>query len=200
MSLLRNPSEILRRWRPSKDSGILARAPFVKAIDRQGERFFQTGHSLLNTLSMFIESVRTHKFSSLERFYAQTFRGNRLGLTTLKLESERDGISSHSFCSVQVMINPLDAIAEWRKYIESFENVEEISLHLHRLEKWKSVHTVVASVRFEHIGTPRGAKRSCIDRAHFNTEWERDGADESVAMPRESSHPDGPCPISPRPE
>ncbi|HKD13526.1 MAG TPA: CRTAC1 family protein [Candidatus Angelobacter sp.] len=165
----------MRRWRPSKDSGILARAPFVEAIDRQGERFFQTGRSLLSTLSMFIESVKTQKFSSLDRFYAETFRGNHLGLTTLKLESERDGICSHSFCCDQIVIDRQDAIAEWRKYIESFKNVEEISLHLHRLEKWKSADAIAASVRFEHIGTLRGAKRSCIDRAYFRTEWERNG-------------------------
>ncbi|HKE32922.1 MAG TPA: VCBS repeat-containing protein, partial [Candidatus Angelobacter sp.] len=147
----------------------------MEAIDRRGEHFFQTGRSLLSTLSLFIETVRAQQFSRLERFYGETFRGNRLGLTTLKLESERDGICSHSFCRDQVVIDGQDAIGEWRKYIKSFEKVEEISLHLHRLEEWKSANAVTASVRFEHIGTPRGAKRSCIDRAYFKTEWERNG-------------------------
>src|SRR5262249_620338 len=65
------------------------------------------------------------------------------------------------------------SIAEWRRYIESFEQIDEIALHLHRLENWKSPHSIVASLRFEHIGTPRGARRSCIDRAYFRTTWER---------------------------
>ncbi|PYX89513.1 MAG: hypothetical protein DMG67_14915, partial [Acidobacteria bacterium] len=54
-----------------------------------------------------------------------------------------------------------------------FDQTEELSLHLHKIENWKAAGPLVTSVRFEHIGIPRGAKTSCIDRAYFRVVWER---------------------------
>jgi hypothetical protein len=147
----------------------------LNSIDRKGELFFQTGRSLVQTLANFIAGIRAKQFSGLAEFYHPGFRGNRLGLNTLQLESERDGICTQGFCSDKAIATVEESLAEWRAYIESFENVEEISLHLHRLEQWKAGKTIVATVRFEHIGTLHAAKRACIDRAYFRTSWERAG-------------------------
>src|SRR5689334_8392605 len=165
-------------------SGILSRLPFARSIERDGEQFFQTGRMLVITLGMFIDAVKEMRFSGLERFYAPRFSGNSLGLKKPELESERDGISIWRFSSDNAVVDSQSAIAEWGKYMGSFDDVEEISLHLHRLELWKSPTSVIASVRFEHIGTPRDARRTCIDRAYFRTEWERNGSSLNLSSQR----------------
>lgn len=147
----------------------------MNSIDRKGELFFQTGRLLVSTLAKFGASIKTKQLSSTAAFYHPEFRGTRLGLGALKLESERDGICTEKFCSDDRIVAPEDSLDEWEKYIESFEQVEEIAMHLHRLEAWKDGKSIVASVRFEHIGTLRGARRPCIDRAYFRTSWERTG-------------------------
>src|SRR5438046_508256 len=53
--------------------------------------------------------------------------------------------------------------------------MEEFALHLHRLENWNGTGPLIGSVRFEHIGTIKGAKRPSIDRAYFRMAWERQG-------------------------
>jgi hypothetical protein len=175
LSFLKNPSEILRRSSPDNNSGILSWAPFVTSIERQGELFFQTGRLLVDTMASFIGSVKRREFSKLAGSYHPAFRGNRLGLNILEPESERDGICTQKFYDDDAVIGHEDALAEWQKYIESFDHIEEISLHLHRLEQWKPGKAIIASIRFEHIGTLLGAPRSCIDRAYFRTSWERVG-------------------------
>jgi ASPIC/UnbV protein/VCBS repeat protein len=154
---------------------ILSRAPFAKSIEERGERFFQTGRLLVITLDMFSGALRELQFPSLARFYASRFSGRSLGLTNPAPASERGGICVHGFCGDGPAKDRDGSIAEWRQYIESFDGIEEIALHLHRLENWKSPNSLTASLRFECIGTPRGAKRPCIDRAYFQTSWERIG-------------------------
>ena len=111
----------------------------------------------------------------MQDFYADHFRGSSLGLGELKLQSVRDGIRTQGFVASDAMLSREDCVAEWQKYIQSFEDTVEISLHLDRLEEWKSATFLSASVRFEHIGTPQGAARTCIDRAYFRTSWQRNG-------------------------
>lgn len=122
-----------------------------------------------------MECVRTRQASTMQNFYADRFRGGSLGLTELTLQSERDGIRTQSFYADNATLTREACIDEWQKYMQGFENTAEISLHLHRLEDWKSPTSLSASVRFEHIGTPVGAARTCIDRAYFRTSWQRNG-------------------------
>lgn len=175
MSLLRNPSEILRRWAPGKAGRTHVRLPFLESIDRAGERFYQTGRLLVRTLASFAEALK--KSFTLDGFYARDFSGLDLGLNKLRLKTEKDGILIHSFTASQATLNGEEAAAEWRKYLQAFDEVEELSLHLHRLEEWKRGNSVTAIVRFEHIGRARGAGRTCIDRAYFRTCWQRAGDD-----------------------
>lgn len=175
MGIVRNPSESLQHWTPAKERSILLRLPFLESIERQGEQFFQTGRLLVETLARLIESVRGADAARLNAFYAREFSGKSLGLTNLSLQSERDGITIHTFSSSDARCNSEESISDWQTYIQGFEAVEEISLHLHRLEQWKSRDAITASVRFEHIGRPRGATRTCIDRAYFRTSWQQSG-------------------------
>ena len=130
MAALRNLSEVLRKWTPFKGGQILSRLPFISSIDHQGEQFFQTGRLLAITLGMFMDAVKELQFSSLERFYAPRFSGNSLGLNTPELDSERDGILTWRFDADNAVLDREGSIAEWRKYMESFDDVEEIALHL----------------------------------------------------------------------
>jgi hypothetical protein len=157
------------------DSSILTRLPLLRAIDRQGEEFFQTGRLLVETLARFIESVRVLETSPLQRFYAPDFSGHKLGLCNPSLKSEQDGISIHRFASNDAPCTSEESISDWQAYVNSFDVIEEIALHLHRLEEWRSRGAITASVRFEHIGRLRGATRSCIDRAYFRMQWQLHG-------------------------
>ena len=51
------------------------------------------------------------------------------------------------------------ALAEWQAYIEGFASIEEVRLHVDRLEKWQGTSAVVARVRYELIGVPKGEPR-----------------------------------------
>ena len=154
---------------------MLARAPLVHSIDKQGERFFQAGRLIVSTLVRFSEAVRTSETRTIEGFYADGFRGNQLGLAQLKLQSDRDGICTLNFCADDAVVGRGECVAEWQKYMRGVENTVEISLHLHRLKHWKSANFLSATVRFEHIATPAGTTRTCIDRAYFDTTWQKNG-------------------------
>ena len=64
------------------------------------------------------------------------------------------------------------ALAEWQAYIEGFASIEEVRLHVDRLEKWQGTNEVVASVRYELIGVPKGEPQAGIDRAYFRMHFD----------------------------
>ena len=167
------PLEILRRWKSSSRGNIVSALPFLGSIERDGEEFFQCGSLVVNTLNKVGECLKGRQFDELDRFYEETFSGSSLGLNCAELDSERDGIHSFQFCAKDTIKGRAGAIREWQRYIQSFDQTEELSLHLHKIENWKAAGPLVTSVRFEHIGIPRGAKTSCIDRAYFRVVWER---------------------------
>jgi hypothetical protein len=88
------------------------------------------------------------------------------------------------------------AVAEWRAYLDGFESIEEAGLHVHRLEKWDSGE-LVASVRFEVIGTPKGASQAGIDRGFFRMRFE--SSDTGLKI-REASLIEGDRIISDKPQ
>jgi hypothetical protein len=59
--------------------------------------------------------------------------------------------------------------------LDGFESIEEVGLYIHRLEDWQGSGNVVASVRFELIGTPKGERQPGIDRALFRMHFDRNG-------------------------
>jgi hypothetical protein len=175
MSVLRTLPKPARGWKPLQRGRILARATFPDFIEADGERFFQTGKLIVNTLARFGESVRNAQLNKLEQFYDRDFSGSSLGLARYTLKAQKDGICEYRFQGGNTPIGREQALAEWNAYIASFEQTEEFALHLHRLESWDGTGPLIGSVRFEHIGTVQGATRLCIDRALFRTAWERRG-------------------------
>ena len=135
MSALKTSQKQSRRWHPLKRSRTLARATFPDFIERDGEKFFQTGRLIANTLEQFSKSLQTTRFSNMEQFYSSNFSGNSLGLMRPLPRAERDGIREFHFYSDNTSCTAKEALSEWRLYASSFDEIREISLHLHKLER-----------------------------------------------------------------
>ena len=149
--------------------------PLLAAVERDGERFFQTGRAIAGLLSEVSSALKNRELRDVARFYRPGFAGTSLGINTLIFQQERDHVRSYSFSGTGALTGIGAAVAEWQSYLAAFEETEELGLHLHRLEKWESPGRIEASIRFEHIGRLRGATRSCIDRAYFHMSFEMSG-------------------------
>ena len=159
----------MSKWNPFRGGSL----PFLNSIERNGEDFFQTGRSVVNTFKEMVEYLKSFQFSQLERFYSPRFEGTSLGINNLVEERELDGIRIHRLVAEPTLMNSGAAQSEWRSYVESFDHIEEMAIHLYRVEEWKKSRPLITSVRFECIGTLRGARTSSIDRAYFRIIWER---------------------------
>ena len=136
-------------------------------IDRIGWKFFHTGEGLTLTLKDLASRLAARDTSALEKFYAADYRAAPLGITGLSVAEEKDGVRTYPFRSTGPAVDRAAAVAEWQDYLAGFDNIEEAHLYVHRLESWGSATELVASVRFELIGTPKGEARSGIDRGFF---------------------------------
>jgi len=160
--------------RSSRVVQLLTKLPFIRSIERDGEQFFQTGRLIAQTLAKIGEALKNSEISTIKQYYAAKFTGTGLGLNNLSLASEEDGVQTYNFQSGRTSSKD-GAICDWFNYIKSFDDVHEISLYLHRLEKWDLAAPLITTVRFEHIGTEHRARHSIIDRAYFRMEWEGSG-------------------------
>jgi hypothetical protein len=142
-------------------------------MDRQGWRFFNSGRDIVTTLGSMAKVVRAKDAAGLESFYTRGYSGTPLGLNRLQQVEEKDGARLYHFASDGGAAGRDGALAEWRQYLDSFESIEEAQMHVHRLLEWNSGPDLVAEVRFEVIGTPKGAPQSGIDRAYFHMQFER---------------------------
>src|SRR5689334_3209540 len=127
-------------------------------FDREGGRFFNTGKHIVTDLRSMAKALQSKDAAGIESVYAPDFSGSPLGLNRMEQSEEKDGIRKYRFRSQGSSAGRAEAVAEWRTYLDGFDSIEEAALHIHRLENWKSPSDVVASVRFELIGTPRGAR------------------------------------------
>jgi len=171
LSIIKDSSKLVPK--ASKAAQILTKLPFINSIEREGEEFFQTGRLIVQTLAKISEALKNSRIRDLNQFYSAKFGGTGLGLTSLSPASDKDGVQTYTFQSGRASSKDA-AICDWFNYIKSFDDVHEISLNLHRFEKWDAT-PLVTTVRFEHIGTEHRATHSIIDRAYFRMEWERSG-------------------------
>ncbi|MCP4657428.1 MAG: CRTAC1 family protein, partial [bacterium] len=141
---------------------------------RDGLRFFNTGKEIVLTLRRMAEAVENRDLDAVAGFYSPSFQGRRLGFTDLEPAEDRDGVEIYRFRPGGPATDRQAAVDEWQAYLEGFDDLEEVGLHVHRLHEWKGP-VVLATVRFELIGTPRGAPRAGIDRAFFRIRFERTG-------------------------
>src|SRR5258708_39468008 len=151
--------------------------PICRRIDQEGAAFFESGRTLISFLSRMGRSLKQGEMTELHHFYDAAFAGKRLGLNEFSPVSERDGICRVQFRPADLVVNRQCAIDEWKAYLGGFRQIEELSLHVHRFEDWRTTDKLTAIVRFELIGTRNGEDVSAIDRAHFRMAWPASPAD-----------------------
>ena len=139
----------------------------VRYLDSAGNRFFNNGKEITGTLNDLGHALKARDYAAVGEFYAPQFQGSRLGFGTLKQVELKDGVHKDLFTSDGATEDRTAALAEWRAYLDSFDSIDELTLHIHQLDKWGSRDDLEASVRFELIGTPHGAKYAGIDRGYF---------------------------------
>jgi FG-GAP-like repeat len=84
----------------------------------------------------------------------------------------RDDVRIYALQSKGEVSHRRGALMEWQAYLEGFASIEEVRLHVHRLENWRGTDEVVASVRYELIGVPKGEPHAGIDRAYFRMHFD----------------------------
>ena len=141
-------------------------------FDREGWRFFNTGKDIVITLGSLAKAVKAKDMAGIENFYARDYNGSTLGLNRLEKSEEKDGVIKYLFRSDGAAAARDAASAEWRTYLDTFESIEEVGLHVYRLDRWTSGSDLEAVVRFELIGTPKGATQAGIDRAYFRMKFD----------------------------
>ncbi|MBI3895883.1 MAG: CRTAC1 family protein [Acidobacteria bacterium] len=144
----------------------------IKWIDQAGVHFYKAGAEIVGTLNLLASSLRSKDMSRIREFYSPRFRGSSLGLTSPRLAEEKDGICRFRLQSDSKPLDCSGALAEWYAYLDSFEAIEEVGLHIHRLEEWKARSQKTATIRFELIGKPKGSPRFGIDRAYFRWKFQ----------------------------
>jgi hypothetical protein len=146
-----------------------------KAIDQEGETFFRSGQMLVCFLEGMGRTLRQRNAVELNQLYAGGFSGGRLGLNEPSPLSERDGVRRAEFRSVGEAVRKQDALEEWLAYIAGYSRIDSLSLYVHRLERWRIPGRLLATVRFELIGTQARTGASGIDRAYFRIAFQLDG-------------------------
>ena len=136
-------------------------------LELKGREFFETGRSAVTFLDRLSHALQNRDLATAASFYAPDFRGAPLGLAAPERVGEKDGVEMGRFVAGSGRTDRQDAIAEWRAYLDGFASIEELGLHVHRIEAWEPQGPITAQVRFEAIGTPRGRARPGIDRALF---------------------------------
>ena len=146
-------------------------------FEREGWRFFNTGKGIVTNLGSLAKAIKAKNIAGIENFYAGEYSGSALGLNRLEQSEEKDGVSKYLFRSDGGSAGRDAAVSEWRTYLDRFDSIEEVGMHVHRLEKWESGGDLQASVRFELIGTPKGAAQAGIDRAYFRMKFDSSSGD-----------------------
>lgn len=129
-----------------------------------GRSFFETGRAAVAALSGLADALASGDATAIEGRLDASYSGAGLGLSEPEPTEERDGVEMSRFRPGSQELDRAGAIREWLAYLEGFDAVDRIELHLHRIESWSKKGDMVATARFELIGTPAGAARSGIDR------------------------------------
>lgn len=147
----------------------------VAYIDSAGGRFFASGRQIKEDLGGFAHALKAKDFVAIETYYGARYSGSSLGLNTMKPSELRDGIHRLLFSSDGTTAGKDYAVAEWRKYLESFDSIDQVALYVDRLEQWSSTDDLKARIRFEVIATPHGAAYAGIDRGYFEMSFREGG-------------------------
>jgi len=197
-----------RRWprRLARLAGLVAGLAFAAFlagvwVDAHGVAFYDAGRGAVATLDRLADALAAGDLTGVERAYAAGFAGRELGLDRRTLLSDRDGIEIQRLGALAPAAVDRDrAVAAWGAYLAGFASLDEVRLHLDRVEEWSADGPLTASVRFELMGTPRGAAavssagdaptappRSVVDRAVLRVRFERTVPDAAADAPTAAS-------------
>jgi hypothetical protein len=141
-------------------------------VNSAGLRFYDSGKDIKTELGSLGRAMRARDYGDVESRFAARYKGTSLGLTTPHEVESKDGIHRLVF-QAGGATDRTTALAEWRAYLDSFDSIEDVALHVHELEKWAYGDEFGASVRFEVIGKPHSAARSVIDRGYLAMTFRR---------------------------
>jgi hypothetical protein len=144
-------------------------------LQSAGLTFFNNGKEIKEAMDSFGRALKAGDKAGIERFFAADYKGTSLGLNSLKETELKDGIHKLLLTSDAKELDHNGALAEWLTYLDCFEQIDEIGVHVFRFDDWKSRDDTTARIRFELIGRPRGAKYSGIDRAYFKMSFRPSG-------------------------
>ncbi len=147
----------------------------IRTVDQRGWRFFDTGKGIVDMGLSFSKAVKARDAAALAGLFTPGYKGNVLGLNGMEQVEDKDGIRRYKMKGGAAVTGPEAAAAEWKAYLDGFESIEEVSLFVHRLKDWQASPGPDAVVRFELIGTPKGAKQAGIDRALFDAKFDASG-------------------------
>ena len=133
-------------------------------VDVYGWGFFNTGASIVARLDGLRGAIEARDSVAMREFYAPTFRGSLLGLTTPTPVDERDGTTSFRFQQTAGTVDAPASLDEWRRYFKSFAAIAEARVTLERIDRWNEDEEAATTVNLEVIGTLADGQRSVIDR------------------------------------
>lgn len=140
-------------------------------LEHRGEVFYESGRDIVAAVDSLAASIAAGNGDAIARAYSPEFSGARLGLETRELADQKDGVR-HFVLRGGGAADRGAAVADWLAYRGSFASVETTELHVDRLEAWGG-SPMVATIRFEAIGTPKGEAQAGIDRARFRMSFDR---------------------------
>jgi hypothetical protein len=172
-----------RRWLAALLVAVVLLLPagWLAAIhtDRSGLEFVAAGKAALDALAAAAEGLEDGDAAPLAARLADGYRGRALGLAGPRPLSRRDGVEIYRFAGGGEL-GRQGAIDEWRRYLAGFERLDEVILHIHRLEAWDDPAAVVASVRFEVLGRLRGEAGPAADRGLLRMTFDVEGEEARI--------------------
>ncbi len=73
-------------------ASLAAASTILDRMEQPGQRFYRAGSEIVSTLNQLSRALSFKDKSRIGEFYSPRFRGEPLGLTSLRLAEEKDGV------------------------------------------------------------------------------------------------------------
>ncbi|HMB51667.1 MAG TPA: VCBS repeat-containing protein, partial [Thermoanaerobaculia bacterium] len=149
-------------------------------IDARGVAFHATGEDAVATLDRLAAALAAGDTAAASAALASDYAAPPHALGHRVLVEEKDGIRRYRLGDAAAATGTLTttatldrdaAVAEWSAYLAGFASIDELRLHLDRVDDWQTGGPLTGVVRFEAIGTPQGAPRAGVDRARLSARF-----------------------------
>jgi hypothetical protein len=157
-------------------AGVVGGWVAVQQVDSRGLTFFDTGKQISDSLDRLAGAAKSRNPQEFAAFFAASYRARPLGWERLRTVDSKDGIERLAFGPKAGETDRAAGLADWQAYFSSFDSLDSVGFHIHRLEEWTDSQHVRATVRFEVIGTPHGQPRAGIDRGYIEMTLAKDEA------------------------